>query len=831
VPGPQRDALRVAFGLSGGKAPDRFLVGLATLSLLSEVAAERPLVCVVDDAHWLDRASAQALGFVARRLMAESVAIVFAVREPGDDLAGLPELAVQRLGERDARALLRSVIKGPLDERVRDRIVAETRGNPLALLELRHGFSPPDLAGGFGLPDAAPLSGRIEESFRRRLEALPTQTRLLLLVAAAEPIGDPRLVWAAAVQLGIGVDDATPAAAAGLLELGASVQFRHPLVRSAAYRSASPDERRRVHQALAEATDPESAPDRRAWHRAQAASGPDEAVAQALERSAGRAQARGGIAAAAAFMERAVALTLDPARRGRRALAAAQAKHQAGAPDAALALLATAQAGPLDELERARVDLLRGQIAFAVNRGSDAPPLLLRAAKRLEPLDARLARDSYLDAFAAAIFAGRLASGAGVLEVAQAALAAPPAPHPPVAADLLLDGLALRIAEGYTAGAPRCKQALRAFRTQDLSDPRALRWLWIACRTANELWDDASWDALSAGQVQLARDAGALPTLSIALGSRIAFNMHAGAFGAATALVDDIQAITEATGSHLAPYGALSLAGWRGREAETSELVDASMGEVVARGEGLGLTVIHFARAVLYNGLGRYEDALAAARQASEQPHDLGPSNAALPELIEAAARSGRRERAVDALQRLAETTQASGTDWALGVEARSRALVSDGDAAERFYREAIERLGRTRVRSELARAHLVYGEWLRRERRRLDAREQLRTAEEMLTRIGLEAFATRAARELLATGETARKRTIETSDQLTAREAQIARLAGEGLSNTEIGARLFLSPRTVEYHLHKIFTKLDISSRHQLHRALAGGAETAQTV
>jgi DNA-binding CsgD family transcriptional regulator len=831
LPGPQREALGTAFGLRAGDAPDRLFVGLAVLGLLAEAAAQCPLICVVDDAQWLDRASAQALAFVARRLLAESVALVFAVREEEQELTGLPELVVEGLGHDDARALLRSVIAGRLDERVGDRIVAETRGNPLALLELPRGLTAAELAGGFGLPDSRPLSGRIEDSFQRRLDQLPARTRLLLLVAAVEPVGDPLLVWRAAELLGIGVDAAAPADAAGLCEFGARVRLRHPLVRSAVYRAASPEERRDAHRALAEATDPELDPDRRAWHRAQAAPGPDEDVAQELERSAGRAQSRGGLAAAAAFLERAAALTLDPARRAQRALEAAQAKHQAGAHEAALALLAIAQAGPLDELQCARVDVLRGQLAFAVNRGRDAPPLLLKAARRLEPLDAQLARDTYLDAFAAAIFAGRLADGGGVLEVAQAALAAPPASQPPSAADLLLDGLALRIAEGPAVGAPVLKRALSAFRSHELSREQATRWLWAACRAAAMLWDDETWDVLSASQVQLARDAGALSVLSMALGSRSVVHVFAGELAAAESLVEEVKAVTEATGSHLAPYGALALAAWRGRRADASELLDASKREMSARGDGLGVTVIHQTSAVLLNGLGSYEDAWAAAERAIEHRQDLGASTAALPELIEAATRSGRPDRAAAALERLAETTSTSGTDWALGIEARSRALLADGVTAESFYREAIERLARTRLRGEHARAHLLYGEWLRRERRRRDAREQLRTAHELFTAMGIEAFAARAAREMLATGETARKRTVETRDQLTAREGQIARLARDGLSNTEIGARLFLSPRTVEYHLTRIYAKLQISSRHQLDRALPSNPDVAQAV
>jgi DNA-binding CsgD family transcriptional regulator len=820
LPAPQRDALGTAFGLTGGAPPDRFLVGLAVLSLLAEAADERPVVCVVDDAQWLDRASAQALEFVARRLLADSVALVFGVRQSDEEppLTGFPELVVEGLRDDDARALLRSVISWPLDEQVRDRLIAETRGNPLALVELPRGLTPAELAGGFGLPGAQALSGRIEASFQRRLAPLPANTRQLLLLAAAEPVGDPALMWQAAQRLGIGVDAADAAESEGLLQLGVRVTFRHPLVRSAIYRSASPEERRRVHGALAEATDPELDPDRRAWHRAQATAGPDEGVATELERSAGRAQARGGLAASAAFLERSVALTPEPGRRAERGLAAAQAKAQSGAFDAALGLLATAEAGPLHELQRAQADLLRAQIAFAVSRGSDAPPLLLKAAKRLEPLDSRLTRETYLEALQAAMFVGRLASGADLLDVARAARDAPPAPRPPRPADLLLDGLALLITDGYRAGAPMLRRALHAFRSEHVSSEEGLRWLWLACLAAVDLWDHETWYVLSTRHVQLARDAGALTVLPMALISRMAVHLWAGELAAAAALVDEVETVTDATGSHLAPYGALGLAAWRGREAEASALIETSLTEVVARGEGQGLALIDWTSAVLYNGVGRYDDALDAAHQVAEHPEEL-PFAWGLVELIEAATRSGKAVG--DALQRLSETTRASGTDWALGIEARSRALLSDGGTAERLYREAIDRLGRTRVRVDLARAHLLYGEWLRRERRRLDARQQLRTAHGLFSAMGMEAFAERAARELLATGETARKRAVDTGSHLTAQEAQVARLARDGLSNPEIGARLFISTRTVQYHLRKVFTKLGINSRMQLARAL----------
>jgi DNA-binding CsgD family transcriptional regulator len=815
LPDPQREALQTAFGLSPGAAPDRFLVGLAVLSLLSEAAEEQPLLCVADDAQWLDRASAQALAFAARRLLAESVAVVFATREPSEELRGLPELVVGGLGDSDARELLASVVRGPLDERVRDRIVAETRGNPLALLELPRGRSPAELAGGFGLPDAVALPGRIEESFQQRIEALPAESRRLLLLAAAEPVGDPALFRRAAERIGLSGDALEPAEAEGLLKLGASVRFRHPLVRSAVYRAAPLVERQQVHRALAEVTDPELDPDRRAWHRAQAVVGPNENVAAELERSADRAQERGGLAAAAAFLERSVGLTPDPACRALRALAAAHAKHLCGAPDVALRLLATADAGPLDEFGRRRVDLLRAQVTFASSRGSDAPPLLLQAAKRLEPMDLGLARETYLDALSAAMFLGRLGASVGVVEAAQAALAAPK-PHSPRASDLLLDGLATRFTRGYAAGAPMLKRALTASPGRTISSEDALRWM-----AAIDLWDDQMWEVLATRHLQLARETGALTELPFALNARSAGHTFAGELPAAASLIGEAHVVNEAIGSHFPPYGALLRAAWRGRESEASRLIEATREEVVLRGEAYGLSVTEWASAVVYNGLGRYEDALAAAERASEHPEDLGISNWGLAELIVAAVRSGKPERAAEALERLSEIARASGSDWALGIEARSRALVSEGEVAERLYREAIERLGRTRIRVELARTHLLYGEWLRRERRRLDAREQLRTAHEMLTKMGVEAFAARAARELLATGERARKRTVETREDLTAQEAQIARLARDGLSNPEIAARLFISPRTVEYHLHKVFNKLNISSRNELDRAL----------
>jgi DNA-binding CsgD family transcriptional regulator/tetratricopeptide (TPR) repeat protein len=762
-------------------------------------------VCVVDDQQWLDHASAQALGFAARRLAADPVGLVFAARVPGKDVAGLPELVVQGLAERDARELLESVLTGPLDARVRDQIIADTNGNPLALLELPRGLTSAQLAGGFGLPGAVPLDGRIEESFGRQLATLPAQTRRLVQLAAADPSGDPVLVWRAAGRLAIGPGAAEPAVQAGLAEFGARVRFRHPLVRSAAYRSASAQTRQELHGALAEVTDPAADPDRRAWHRAQAAPGPDEEVAAELEQSAGRARRRGGLAAAAAFLERSAGLTLDPARRAQRALAAAQARLQAGDLDAALGLLAVAQAGPLDELQRARGDLLRAQIAFASNHGRDAPPLMLSAARQLETLDVGLARETYLEAFTAALFVGRLSPAVG--DVARAARMAPAPLGPARAPDLLLDGLALLVTEGYAAGTPALRRALLAFRGQDISAEEGLSWLWLAGRAAMAVWDDETWHVLASRHVKLARDAGALGELPLAVRSRILLHAHAGELAEGAALIAEAQAVADATGSQLGPYGALGVAAWRGHEAEATELIKATMDGVTSRGEGRGVTS-QYAAALLYNGLGRYDKALAAAELVCEYD-DLGVLGWSLAELVEAAVRSGQPARASDALQRLSETTRASGTDWAIGTEARSRALLSEGEIAENCYREAIERLGRTRMRPALARAHLLYGEWLRGENRRGDARAELRTAHGLFTTMGIEAFAERARRELLATGDTVRKRAAETVSELTAQEAYIGRLAVEGRTNAEIGAQLFLSTRTVEWHLGKVYSKL----------------------
>jgi DNA-binding CsgD family transcriptional regulator len=820
LPVPQWEALSTVFGQRTGPPPDRFLVGLAALTLFADVAEKQPLVCVVDDAQWLDRASAQILGFVGRRLLAERIALVCAARtDVGDDvLAGLPELSIHGLGDSDARALLLDNVYGPLDAAVCDQIVSESHGNPLALLELPRSWNVADLAGGFGLPGSQPVVSKIEQSYVRRLRLLPPDTQLLVLAAAAEPLGDPVLLHRATETLGINMAAADPAVDAGLLTIGGRVEFAHPLVRSATYRAAAAEDRQRVHRALAIATDPATDPDRRAWHRARATPGPGEEVAAELERSAGRAQARGGVAAAAAFLQRAVALTVDPARRAERALAAAQASLQAGAFDAALGLVASVQDGPLDEFQRARADLIRGHVAFASGLGSEASPLLLSAGRRLEPFDAELARHTYMTAWFAAVQAGP--SGEDDIRVICRAIRGLPQPGgPPSAHHMLLDGLAVLSTEGFATAAPTLKRAAKAL--PDMPDEDVLRWGMAATAATAAMWDQESNLAIASRLVKLVREAGALAELPLNLYSLGVATTWIGDFAGAAVLAAETDSVTAATGSHFPPFTLLRLRSLQGREAESSALIAEVIRQTATSGEWTSAIPAHWAASVLYNGLARYGEAIAAAGQATSNPLDPWIPRWVLAELVEAAARAENSELARDGLERLAETTQPCGTDFALGIEARCRALLNNGDAAENLYREAIDRLSRTRLRPELARAHLVYGEWLRREGRRVDARKQLRAAYDMCVTIGMEAFAERARRELTAAGDSVRRRSVDMREQLTPQEHQIARLARDGLSNPEIGAQLFLSARTVEWHLGKVFTKLGISSRRELRAAL----------
>jgi DNA-binding CsgD family transcriptional regulator len=826
LPVPQREALATIFGLRVGPAPDRFLVGLATLTLLAEVAEPHGLFCIVDDAQWLDQASAQVLGFVARRLLAERVALVCGARVGTGEpvLAGLPELRITGLDDEDARRLLLRNMHAPLDAVVREQVIAESNGNPLALLELPRAWTAADVAGGYGVPSTHAVAGKIEESYLRRLARLPADSQLLALAAAAEPLGNPVLLHRAADALGIDLDAAAPAADEGLFTVGRRVRFAHPLVRSAIYGAASRDDRRRAHGALAEATDAATDPDRRAWHRAHATSSPDEHVAVELERSASRAQSRGGLAAAAAFLSAATELTPDPVQRARRAVGAASANVQAGAFDAAQAMLTLAGNGPADELQRSMMDLVRAQLAFASSRGNEATALLLAAAQRLEPLNATLARETYLDAFSAAMFGARLNAAVGVAEVARAARAAAAGSGP--VADRLLDAL-VALSADYTTAVRPCQEALRGLREDQTLPDDKLRWLWLGCVIALEVWDDESAYVLSDRHLDTARRTGALSELSLALSSRIPVRVLCGELGPATSMVAEAQSVEEMTGITSAPYAALIVGAWRGQIRETRRLIDSTLRQAVSRGEGVGVAICEYSRAVLCNAAGQYEQGAVAARSASEYG-EVVAENWGLTELIEAAARCGRTELATEALNRLAVKAQASGTAWVRGIRARCSALLSDGDSAGELYREAIDQLGRTRVRAELARSHLLYGEWLRRANRRADARAELNYAYEMFNSMAMTAFAERAYRELLATGATVRKRQVENQLDLTAQEMQIARLARDGLSNPEIGAQLYISARTVEWHLRKIFAKLGVSSRRQLRGLLLDNAAAA---
>ena len=821
LPVPQRDALATVFGRRAGTPPERFLVGLATLSLLAEAAEDQPLLCLVDDAQWLDEPSAQVLGFVGRRLLAERVAMVCAARAGSGDgvLAQLPELRLLGLGDGEARALLLANLHGPIDAAVREQIVAECHGNPLALLELPRTWTALELAGGYGLPRQQPVPTKIERSYARRLEALPPKTRRLAVAAAAEPLGDPALLQRAARVLGLDMAAAGPAVDAGLLTVGRRVEFTHPLVRSAAYGSASVDQRRRVHRALAEATDADTDPDRRAWHRAQAAAGPDEQVAAELERSAIRARARGGVAAMAAFLQRSVALTADPARRAERELASAQASFQAGAFDAALRQLAAADAGSLTEVQRAELALVRGRVAFASGQGGDAPGLLLTAARQLESADARLARETYLAAWGAAwVAAGQVGGADTLLEICRAILALPSPPGAASPLDLLLGGLAALTIDGHAAAAGTLRRAGTALHSIPVDD--ALRWGWMATPAYSAVWDIGGFSAMAVRQAQLARDAGALAQLPLHLTHLSTARVWAGDFAGAASLIAEIDDIAATTGNRFPPYARARLGALQGRTAETSTATGSAIAQAEAGGHGVAAWA-YLAVAVLHNGSARYEEALVAARRAAAARFDPWHATWALPELVEAATRTADPELAYEALDRLTEATRASGTDFALGVELRCRALLSTGGEADELFREAIDRLGRAGLAPELARCHLLYGEGLRRERRRLEARAQLRTAHDMLTGIGIQGFAERARHELLATGEKLRRRIPGTRDELSPQEEQIARLARDGLSNPEIGAQLFISARTVEWHLRHVFDKLGISSRKELRTVL----------
>jgi DNA-binding CsgD family transcriptional regulator len=823
LPEPQRDALNSAFGLSAGPPRDRYLVGLAVLQLMATFADEHPLLCLIDDAQWLDRVSVQTIAFVARRLLAEPILFVVAVRDSADnrDWSGLPELGLRGLDDVDAAALFDSVVMRPTDPRVRDRIVAESRGNPLALLELPRAWTTAELVEGVDVLGAGQLTGSLEEGFAQRLRLLPTDTRRLLALAAAEPLGDPALLWRAAEQLGLSWDATSAAEAAGLIEFGARVCFRHPLVRAAAYRVASSRERLDVHAALASVTDPVLDPDRRAWHRANSTVTQNDEIADELEQSAARAKSRGGLLAASALLERSALLTREAAARADRTLAAARAKRDAGALDAALRLLPAVEAEPASDVRRASADHLRGQIAFDQRRGGDAARLLLSAARRFEPFDPRLARDIYLEALAAAIWEGDPDGEANTAAAAAAARNASPPEGAPRAVDLVLDALAVRFTDGYVAAAPMLTRALASVRTLDADADDPDRGFWMAGNRgggiiANEVWDCDAGRIMAELQVRGAREAGALVQLQFALDFLANRLVLEGELETAAALVDEDEQLSHMTGVPPVGYSSLLLEAFRGDEARTSALIVTTVDAAAAQGQGRIVTFADYAAAVLYNGLGHHARALDCARRVFQRDV-LGYQSLAAPELAEAASRVGDSVVLAEIRTWVSARAHATPTDWALGIDARVQALASAGSAAESHYRTSIERLSKTSLRVELARTHLLYGEWLRREDRRGDAREQLRIAHDMLGSMGLAAFAERARRELLATGQKIRKRAEPAAGSLTAQEMQITRLVRQGLSNPEIGTRLFLSPRTVEWHLRNIFGKFGISSRRQL--------------
>jgi DNA-binding CsgD family transcriptional regulator len=816
LPHPQAGALKAAFGLTAAGSPDRLLLGLAVRNLLADAAEPRPLICFVDDAHWLDEPSAQVLAFVARRLDASSVGLVFVERGQRDALVGLPDTEVAGLSSVEAHTLIDRVIPGPLDEEVRARIAAETEGNPVAIAELLSRLRPELIAGGYGAPGAIALPPAMEQALRDQLESLPGEARQAMLVVAAEPRGRPSLVWQAIDALGLTAAAVGSFEADDLVRVDALIRFRHPAMRSAVYAAAPAADRRRVHRALADATDPTADPDRRAWHRGAAASGPDEEIASDLERHAGRAQVKGGWTAAAVLLGRAAALTPDPTRRAQRMLAAGQARFEAGDLDEAMRLLARTDSRLLEKRQAAQLEQSMAQVVVAIAGGSGAVTLLLGAAKGLVPVDVDLARETHLAAIEAAIRAGHLSSGTGVSEAASAALTAPRAPHQPRASDLLLDGLATLLTDGSAAGVPVLRQALLTLEAEECP-----RWLSLGAGIALDLWVDGSARLLATRQRDLALRTGALTALGESLHLLALIDVHDGDFAGAAELIEQASVMPGLAASAARTNATLLLTAYRGDEIEGLEQVEHTIEQASARADGRVVAFAQVTRALLHNSLGRYPDAMAAAQQACEH-REWGVSNQAFMELVEAAARSGEREVGHAALHQLSEHTRASGTDWALGVEARSQALLSEGKVADELYRSAIDRLSGCSVTTAQARAHLVYGEWLRREARRVEARQQLRIAHQMFTKMGALAFAERSQRELLATGERLRKRRTESTRELTSQEAQISQLARDGHSNPEIAVTLHISPRTVEYHLTKIFNKLGISSRNQLHRVLA---------
>jgi DNA-binding CsgD family transcriptional regulator len=817
----RRTALDQVFGLAEGAPPEPFLVGIAALDLVATVAQKQPVVWLIDDAQWIDQASMQAIGFLGRRLLAERVVILIATREIGNEneLAGLPELRIGGLNTEDAGRIFDSVVSGPTDPLVRDRIISETRGNPLALLELPRAWTTAELVEGLSQSAGMPVTSRLELAFAKRLRELPPDTQTLLALAAAEPTGDPALLWSAIQRLGLDWSAAAPAERAGLLEVGQGVYFRHPLVRAAAYRCAPLKMRLEAHRVLAEVADPIHDADRRAWHWASSTVGHDEKIAAELERTAGRARARGGLLAAAALLERAAFLTPHGELRADRTLAAASAKRDAGALESALRLLSAVDAEPRSELRTALAEHLRGQIAFDQRRSSEAAELFLKAAQRIEPFAPRAARDMYLEVLAAAVWAAGPGDRELVARAAQAARATAPAENPPRTADLVLDAVATRVAEGYAAAAPALTAALDAIRNHGLGSDDADDLLWLtgnrlAGLLAIEAWDYEAGLALAERQVRVAREAGALVQLQFALNFLANHIIVTGDLRGASAVLEEERLLSAMT--LVTPNRTMLIDALRGDTDRTVPLVQEMIESAIKSGHGRVIFFAHYAAAVLHNGLGRHADALAHARQVIESDA-LGFQTLAAGELAEAASREGDSEVLSYMSAWVQVRAAATPTEWALGMSARIQALDAYGNDAGALYRESIVHFGKTPLRIELARSQLLYGEWLRRERRPLDARVELRAALRLFREFGVDAFADRARIELEATGERIRPRAAASEAQLTPQESQVARLAAQGLTNREIAARLFIGQSTVEYHLVKVFRKLDVRTRTQL--------------
>ena len=822
-----RSTLEKVFGLTTGSPPDRFSVGMALLDLVAVVTQSQTMLWLVDDAQWLDQASRRTIGFACRRLRGERLAAFVALRDTpgGRDLAGLPQMRLEGLTRQDAGRLFDSVVPGPTDPLVRDRIIAETRGNPLALLELPRTWTAAELVEGFSEPEREPVDFQLERAFAKRLGNLPGETRILLTLAAAEPKGDPAILWSAADEMGLDWRAAGAAEAEGLIDFNQRVHFRHPLVRATAYRTAPLPERLAVHAALAAVTDPVHDADRRAWHRASSTVAYDEDIALELEQSAERAKSRGGILAAAALLERAARLTPDPFLLAERTMAAARAQRAAGSLESALRLLDTLTPEPPSELRSAQVERLRGKIAFDQKRESEAAELLLSSARRLEPLDLTLARETHFEALAAAVWAKPQNGNDLVRTAAKAAHALPRGDDVRSTAELLLQALAARITEGYETAAPAIQSSLEAVREHHVEPAEFDDLLWMAGNRvagilAVESWDFDTWHLLAHRQVDVTREAGALVQLQFALNFLANNVVVTGDVRAAEDLIDEERRLATITGVPPVAYGGLLVAAHRGDRSIGVPMVEAAIEAATKDGQGRAVAFLNCVNAVLNNGLGRHRHALVSARHVIEDD-TLGYQTLAIGELAEAAYHVGDDDQVRAAAIWMRRRADAVPTQWALAMSARVQALSERSSAAEGLYRQSISHFTDTPLRVELARSHLLLGEWLRRQGSQESASEHLGIALDAFRAMGVNAFAKRARGELFATMRRRNRAFVDDpSARLTAQELEIAELAQQGLSNREIGARLFLSHRTVEWHLGNVFAKVGVSTRRRLRDA-----------